>query len=188
MKIKRGPDPGPHSRHGLYKPALQPLFMYRCAYCQTLDTYLGGIDGMTVDHFLCEARYPHLKLAWSNLYYSCGICNSHYKKDRPTEDEEKQGLRFVDPCEKDVDDHFRLALDPVLGFRCMVKPLTPEAKFVVFVLKLNDRKSIRDYWRDIEEREQERAIQLQQLEIVIADARTAIEKDKNSQELKNIWV
>lgn len=147
MRIERGPDPGPFSDPAAYKPHLRPLFRSRCAYCLVPDDRLGGEGGMTVDHFKPQRRYPALRLSWPNLYYACSICNSHYKKDYPTPEEEAEGKRFVDPCEEDPDEHFRLVRDRVTGDRCRVHPLSPAAEYAVFRLKLNGRKSLRDFWR-----------------------------------------
>jgi hypothetical protein len=105
---------------------------------------------MTVDHFKPESRYPDLQKAWTNLYYACGICNSHYKKDYPRPDEEISGKRFVDPCAEDPDDHFRLARDPECRDYCRVRPLSESAQYTVFRLQLNRRKSLRDFWREID--------------------------------------
>jgi uncharacterized protein (TIGR02646 family) len=151
MKIERGPDPGPLSDPARYKPHLRPLFRCRCAYCLTPDDRLGGEEGMTVDHFrpIAVGRYPHLRLAWSNLYYACSICNSRYKIDHPRPDEEAEGKRFVDPCEEDPDDHFRLVCDTNTDEPCRVRPLSAIAEYTVWRLKLNCRKQLRDFWRSI---------------------------------------
>jgi uncharacterized protein (TIGR02646 family) len=153
MRIVRGPEPGPFSDHRAYKPHLRPLFRSRCAYCLTPDDRLGGEEGMTVDHFKPQRRYPELRLSWSNLYYACSICNSHYKKNYPTPEEEATGKRFVDPCEEDPDEHFRLVRDRETGDRCRVHALSPAAEYVIFRLKLNRRKSLRDFWRLLQHKE-----------------------------------
>src|SRR5438552_1175675 len=101
MKIQRPDDPAPGSKYQQYRQHLQSLFRHRCAYCQTHEKWCGGLDGMTIDHFLPIDRHEHLLHAWVNLYYSCVVCNCHYKKNHPTEMEEKAGNRFIDPCEED---------------------------------------------------------------------------------------
>jgi hypothetical protein len=111
------------------------------------DDRLGGEEAMTVDHFRPEGRFPKLALAWANLYYACSTCNSHYKKDYPTPDEEAEGKRFVDPCAEDPDDHFRLVRAPGTCDVWEVRALSPAAEYVVFRLKLNRRKFLRDFWR-----------------------------------------
>ena len=125
MRIDRGPDPGPLSKHAEYKPHLQGRFRSRCAYCLTHDSRFGGLYCMEVDHFKPVSRYPEVRLAWSNLYYSCRPCNSFYKKDHPTPVEESQGFRFVDPCSEDPDEHFRMVRDPSTRSLCRVKATHP---------------------------------------------------------------
>ena len=150
MRIERGPDPGPFSTHSKYKSYLQPLFRRRCAYCLTPDDRNGGSDGMTVDHFRPTSRFSHLRLAWSNLYYSCVVCNSHYKRDHPTEEEEAKGHRFVDPCQEDPDGHFRITRDPSTGTLSRVWALTDPAVFTLRILRFNSRKSLSDFWRELD--------------------------------------
>ena len=89
-------------------------------------------------------------MAWSNLYYSCVVCNSHYKKDHPTEEEEAQGHRFVDPCQEDPDDHFRMTRDPVTGTLSRVRALTDPAVFTLRILRFNSRRALSDFWRELD--------------------------------------
>jgi uncharacterized protein (TIGR02646 family) len=154
MRIERGPEPGPFRDSARYKSHLRPLFRCRCAYCLMPDDRLGGEESMTVDHFKPERWYPRLRVSWSNLYYACSVCNSHYKKDHPTPDEEAEGKRFVDPCLEDPDDHFRLVRDPVTGDLCRVVSVSSApAEYAIFRLKLNRRKFLRDFWRSLHHRE-----------------------------------
>ena len=90
MIVVRGEDPGPFSRHREYVTYLQIVFNYRCAYCLTPDSRLGGLEAMKVEHLRPASRHPHLKLAWINLYYSCDVCNNR-KSDHPRANEEEQG-------------------------------------------------------------------------------------------------
>ena len=157
MKIERRSDPGPFSKHSDYKQHLRLLFRCRCAYCLTPDDRLGGEEAMTVDHFKPVARYKDLKLTWSNLYYACIVCNSHYKKDFPSPEEEAAGKRFVDPCSEDPDDHFRLVPDPDTGDLCRVRPLSESvlADYTIYRLKFNQRRFLRDFWREIHQEERQ---------------------------------
>ncbi len=150
MKIERGNDPGPFSKPSAYKPHLRPVFRCRCAYCLTRDERLGGEEAMTVDHFKPESRYPNLRLAWSNLYYACAVCNSHWKKDHPWPDEEAEGKRFVDSCDEDPDEHFRMVRDANTGDFCNVQPRSDAASYTVECLGFNRRKFLRDFWRNID--------------------------------------
>lgn len=149
MRIDRGNDPGPFSRPRDYVSHLRELFRFRCAYCLTPDDRLGGEEGMKVDHFLPESRFEHLRLAWSNLYYSCDVCNNR-KSNHPTEEEADDGLRFVDPCAEDPDDHFRLVREPESGDFCRVTHLSDPAEYTIRQLQLNVRPFLQDFWRELD--------------------------------------
>lgn len=149
MRIERGADPGPFSHPRDYVTHLRSLFRRRCAYCITPDDRLGGEEGMRVDHFRPESRFPELRLAWSNLYYSCDVCNNR-KGDHPREDEEAEGLRFVDPCAEDPDDHFRMTRDPHTGDFCRITHRSDAAKYTIRRLPFNRRPFLRDYWRELD--------------------------------------
>jgi len=176
MRILRGKDPGPFQKHGDYKPHLQPLFRERCAYCITPDTRNGGLEGMTVDHFLDQKRHPELRLTWANLYYSCVVCNSHYKKDYPTEAEEKAGLRFVDPCKEDPDEHFRMVRDRNTKELCQVHGLTVAANYTIRRLHLNTRKALRDFWRELEQIEKKEELRISQIDKLMGQVDSRVPK------------
>lgn len=186
MKIERGPDPGPFTDPAQYKRYLRPLFRCRCAYCLTPDERLGGEEGMTVDHFKPERWYPQLRLEWSNLYYACPICNSHYKKDHPKPEEEAQGKRFVDPCHEDPNDHFRLVPDPETGDRCRVRPLSPAAEYTVFRLKFNSRKSLRDFWTTLQHEVSSLAAREDEVRRRLKDCLQLIDRHGPSEELERL--
>lgn len=168
MKILRPDDPGPFSRPGEYKTYLQPVFRARCAYCLAPDNRNGGPEGMTVDHFWPQSRFPHLRLNWTNLYYSCSVCNENYKKDHPTEQEEATGCRFVDPCQEDPDDHFRMTRSPETGDYCCVRALTDAARYTLRILRLDRRKQLRDFWRELDHHERTEHDHLAKIEAAIA--------------------
>jgi uncharacterized protein (TIGR02646 family) len=148
MIIDRGEDPGPFSQPRDYVTHLRGRFRRRCAYCLTPDDRLGGEEGMKVDHFLPESRHADLRLAWSNLYYCCDVCNNR-KSNFPTPDESISGKRFVDPCSDDPDDHFRLVKDPTTDDFCRVAWLSVPAEYEVKRLQFNRRRFLRDYWREL---------------------------------------
>jgi uncharacterized protein (TIGR02646 family) len=186
MKIERGPDPGLFPHHAHYKPHLRPVFRCRCAYCLMPDDRLGGEEAMTVDHFKPERRYPQLRLAWCNLYYSCSICNSHYKKDHPKPEEEAQGKRFVDPCEEDCDEHFRLVRDNQTGDFCRVSPLSPAAEYSVFRLKLNQRPFLRHFWRELDHEERQLLGRQQEIHDRIEDCARLAQRQPSNEEFQRI--
>ncbi len=186
MRIERGPEPGPFSDPARYKAHLRPLFRCRCAYCLVPDDRLGGEEGMTVDHFKPERWYPKLRLSWSNLYYACSVCNSHYKKDYPKPNEEAEGKRFVDPCIEDPDSHFRLVPDLATGDLCRVHPLSPAAEYSVFRLKLNRRKFLRDFWRCLQHEELRLLTRAKDLRERLEDCAQQIQRDGPSDQLRRL--
>jgi hypothetical protein len=109
---------------------------------------------MTVDHFRPVSRYGHLRLAWTNLYYACSVCNSHYKRERPTSAEEAAGERFVNPCSMDPDNHFRLGRDSS-GGRLVVTSSTRPGRYTIRVLGFNERRHLRDWWMELDREEVE---------------------------------
>ena len=145
MRIVRGPDPGPVTEYRDYKPHLQPLFRSRCAYCISHEDVMGRYDAMQVDHFrpLKGHKFKHLKREWTNLYYTCGRCNLHKSNHWPTPEQAARGLRFVDPCEDDPDDHIRIVgiFENGGGFR--LRHLTPAGRYTIDKIGL-DRKQLRD--------------------------------------------
>jgi len=99
------------SDYHLYRdPYLRPDFQYRCAYCLTHEFYFLQGDGGEIDHHrpLHAASYDFasLKNTYTNLYWTCGQCNSENGNVWPTDVEYEQGLRFLDPCTEDHDDHW----------------------------------------------------------------------------------
>ena len=186
MFVDRGPDPGPFSKHGDYRPHLRLIFQTRCAYCLTPDDKNGGLEGMRVDHHRCVARYPQLRLTWANLYYSCSICNEHYKKDRPTTEEETQGHRFVDICAEDSDRHFRLTQERKSRALCRVRALTRAGRFALQVLNFNDRPSLREFWLELHDAERTAKRQVRDLRQTIRDAKAIIRRGDNSAEIHRI--
>ena len=144
MRIIRNADPGPFNEHGKYKPYLQRLFRDRCAYCLSHEDHMGRFDAMEVDHFRPKARreFAHLRLAWTNLYYCCRRCNQHKSSKWPNADELEQGLRFVDPCEEDPDEHFRLTHDESGNEDGKIASETPAGRYSIAKIRLNRRQLI----------------------------------------------
>jgi hypothetical protein len=156
MRIIRGSDPGPVTKYGDYKPYLQLLFRSRCAYCISHEEKLGGYDAMEVDHFRPWGRteFKHLKKEWANLYYACRGCNLHKSNHWPTTDQESRGLRFIDPCNEDPDDHIRLTRHLKTGELSWLRPLTPVGRYTIDKIRLN-RKQLVDIRRELARRESE---------------------------------
>lgn len=88
--------------YGKYRLYVQRDFLYRCAYCERSEVYLGGQDFFTIDHFRPREKFPELASEYSNLYYCCAKCNGHKWKSWPVGDLERRGFRFANPCLEDM--------------------------------------------------------------------------------------
>lgn len=150
MRVIRNDDPGPFDIYGTYKPHLQRLFRDRCAYCLSHEDLMGRFDAMEVDHFRPKGRpeFAHLEREWANLYYCCRRCNQHKWNKWPSPAEQARDLRFVDPCEEDPDDHFRLTRDARGNEACWITGETPAGRYSIAKIRLNRRQLI-DIRRDI---------------------------------------
>jgi len=109
---------------------------------------------MQVDHFHPESRHPELSLAWSNLYYSCAVCNNR-KSNFPTPVESARGERFVDPCVEDLDAQFTLTRDPETGDFCRVVGRSTPAGYSIRRLQFNTRPFLQNYWRELDAAERQ---------------------------------
>ena len=102
MYFQRKEKPPRQKKYQNYKPYLRRDFLYRCAYCQIHEAHYGGLRNFHVDHFRPKKKFPRLALAYKNLYYACGLCNTLKGDAWPSEKESIAGFRFVDPCTEDA--------------------------------------------------------------------------------------
>ncbi len=185
MRIVRSPDPGPFNHYRDYKPHLRPLFRYRCAYCLSHEDFMGRFDAMEVDHFKPKRRpeFAHLEHEWANLYYCCRRCNQHKSNHWPTDEEARRGLRFVDPCAEDPDDHFRLSRHPKHGdFCCVISP-TAAGRYTIEKIRLN-RDQLVQIRRSIAAEEREEQALLSRISQWITSLTAEVESRGPSAEIK----
>lgn len=80
------------------KKALKVSAHEKCMYC---ESKISHIDHAHVEHIKPKAhgKYPHLEYTWTNLGYSCAICNGkkHDKYDGETP--------YIDPYTDDPEEH-----------------------------------------------------------------------------------
>jgi hypothetical protein len=67
--------PSGWSDYRKYRPWLRDEFTFRCVYCLERELWRDMRVAMPVDHFLPQARAPHLKKTYENLLYLCPNCN-----------------------------------------------------------------------------------------------------------------
>jgi hypothetical protein len=129
---ERGPDPGPFKEHRSYKPHLQREFRRKCVYCRTPDG-LKGAEGFSVDHYQPKSRFPHLSLAWSNLFYACNVCNTWKGESVSTAE-----LFLPNPCEHRMAEH--------LQYRgAEVETYTPHGEWLAELVHLGERRELREF-------------------------------------------
>jgi uncharacterized protein (TIGR02646 family) len=122
VQFQRKEKPPRQKKYQNYKTFLRKDFLYRCAYCLIHEAHYGGLRNFHVDHFRPKKRFPRLSLAYKNLYYACGLCNTFKGDAWPSESESEAGFRFVDPCaenpyaihfaEDEADGSLRALTDP----------------------------------------------------------------------------
>ena len=135
---RRPPDGKPH---GWYRDCLRLDFEFRCAYCLIHEADYQSPEDFQVDHFEPQSRdKKRLGRRYANLYYACHLCNRQGRKGHkwPAPDEEAQGLRFVDPCQEDWEDHVEFRDDG------SVRPLSKAGDYSIRTIDL-DRKQLRGH-------------------------------------------
>ena len=92
---------------------LRPDFQFCCAYCLTHERYFLDGEAGQVDHHrplhpsgALGLDFSNLFSVYSNLYWSCSKCNSCKWNHWPTNIQYAAGIRFLDPCVEDHDDHW----------------------------------------------------------------------------------
>lgn len=84
-------------------------FNGRCGYCDVLDKPYGGQRVFHIDHFRPQKYFSDLKSDYNNLVYACRYCNGGKRDDWPAGTGEHcvvDGKGYVDPCDRDFDNHF----------------------------------------------------------------------------------
>lgn len=121
--------------YGEYREYLRYDFWYSCAYCSLTEIEAQGV-GFEIDHFEPQDRCqgdPHI---YSNLMWSCRVCNRCKSNAWPPDAARALGFRFVRPDHEDPADHFELR-----SYR--LAALSPAGDWTLEVLDLN-RKLLRD--------------------------------------------
>lgn len=141
MIFRRSPDVPQYSEYRRYRDGyLRPDFRYRCAYCLTHEFYFLQGDGGEIDHFrpihAREHDFSNLKNEYSNLYWTCGQCNSEKGNLWPTQAEYAEGFRFLDPCFEDHDAHWETHTNGTLTAK------TNTGRFTIQFIRLNRQRLI----------------------------------------------
>lgn len=123
---------------------LRPDFQYRCAYCLTHEFYFLQGDGGEIDHHrplhAAHHDFSSLKNVYDNLYWVCGRCNREEGNLWPSDAEYADGLRFLDPCLEDHNDHWDTHADGTVTAK------TNTGRYTILNIRL-DRKRLNELRR-----------------------------------------
>lgn len=121
------------TKYTKYKRYVREDFVYECTFCAIHENDLGGPRGMHIEHLRPRSvpRFEHLECEYSNLLYSCPVCNTYKGRDWPSDNPVEDGRGYPDPCMVDYDDHIRL----LPNYR--VEGLTNVGRYLVRRLRLN---------------------------------------------------
>ena len=135
---RRRLSPRKFKRYRSYKRYLQREFDCVCVYCRQPDTSAPNLN-FGADHYRPKSlrKFAHLVVAYSNLYYCCGSCNSRKGNDWPVD--EGKGPFVVNPCDFQMTKHLRF--DASTG---RVQPHGLDGGHTEELLQLNDPASL-DY-------------------------------------------
>jgi len=127
-------SPPKYSRYRSYKISLQEEFYCRCVYC-TLPDVLKGHEAFGVDHYRPRSKFPGLEVEYTNLFYSCNICNSMKRDFWPSKEQLVKKHFIPNPCDHVMHGHLK-----IVGAEIIAKDIT--GKFTIDVLDLNEAKSV----------------------------------------------
>lgn len=108
QKMVREQNPRKYKEYNSYRPFLRKDFKYRCAYCTVHEGEHYG--NFHIDHFKPKKRFSNLKTEYSNLYYSCDICNDYKLNTWPdTDNPDVYDFRFIDPCNDNPNEYLTIS-------------------------------------------------------------------------------
>lgn len=111
-----------------FKPVLRKEFYSRCVYCCWPD-FVWLAAGFGVDHYRPKNRFPALVFEYSNLFYSCAVCNMH-KRDYWPEDSRVAADSIPNPCDFRMASNLRYEDD-------LIRARTSNGEKAIEILRLN---------------------------------------------------
>lgn len=133
-RFKRSsPAPKVKGDYPAFRPYVRQDFEQCCAYCYLHERHAGGEKNFELDHFRPLKQFPKLRRVFENLHWSCHVCNGIKSKSNhwPSDELLARGIRFVDLCEDDFDQHYQVLPDGTLN------PLTLSASYTIDTIDLN---------------------------------------------------
>ncbi len=131
-------DVAPQNEYGNYKEDLRYDFWYSCAYCTITEAEASAI-GFEIDHYVPTTKNGDLKCTYSNLNWSCEICNLRKSDHVPNAALVAKGMRFFRPDFDAMGDTYE-----VDGVR--LKPKSPVGVYTDTMLDMN-REGLRELRR-----------------------------------------
>ena len=114
-----------------YRKDVRKDFHECCAYCLSYELISGGEENFELDHFKPKSKFPELTTKFSNIYYSCSVCNWYKGNIWPSQELIEQGQEFIDYCKTNFSTHF---IEQDNG---IWKPITPTGEYTIKKLRLN---------------------------------------------------
>jgi len=128
----RSPAPS-ENNYTKYRPYIREDFSECCAYCLMYETFAGGQENFELDHFKPKSKFPELIHQYTNIYYSCHVCNKQKRNHWPSEEElYSKGYRFVDTCKENFSTHY----EDQNGYW---KPISPAGEYTAEKIRLNEK-------------------------------------------------
>lgn len=118
-----------------YRECLRRDFGYRCVYCGAHEVEVSAgmpYGAFEIDHFRPKSKrqFAGLAATYTNLVWSCRLCNSAKGSEWPLLKDEKRGRRFLNPVTDDVQQHLTASDNQIL-------PKTDNGEYHLDVLDLN---------------------------------------------------
>lgn len=81
----------------------------QCVYCSIHEARFGGERNFHVEHFRPKSKFPDLEDDYTNLFFSCSICNIFKGSDWPSEPCDKYNLAaYIDPAKHNYNSIFNI--------------------------------------------------------------------------------
>lgn len=93
-----------------WKEQLAAEGFHQCVYCAIPDAAMGGIRNFHVEHYRPKSRFVDLENVFTNLFYSCPICNTFKGNDWPADPDHEINC-YPDPSISDYAELFTINLN-----------------------------------------------------------------------------
>lgn len=130
---RTSPAPKVKGDYTAFRSYVRVDFEQCCAYCYLHERHAGGEKNFQLDHYRPKGKFKELRRVFTNLYWSCSVCNGFKSKSNhfPSDELFAKGVCFVDLCQDDFEQHYKILSDGTL------EPLTPSASYTIDFIDLN---------------------------------------------------